>query len=236
MHLTLKGIPFDLENLDICKPRPDWFLALNPQGLVPVLVNGEDVVCDSSIVSEYIEEAFPNQLPFGKTPAERAQIRTFINYVDRSFIPPLYMLMAAATPDAREERIEKALASWRWIDMFLEHNGYAGDFLGDGIGLAEISVAPFFLRYEVVAYYQDFEVPDQPEYERVRRWHDQLLAHPIVQSTAESIPDLIKLYEDYTLGYFNGAVPPGKSISSSDLSVPLHQRALPEKAASVRLA
>ena len=60
------------------------------------------------------------------------------------------------------------------------------------------------------------------------------LGFPVVLKTAESIPDLIKLYEDYTIGFFNGAVPTGKERSSLDLAVPLADRPMPERAASVR--
>lgn len=234
IHLELKGVEFELVNLDICRPRPEEFLALNPSGQVPVLVNGDDVVSDSSIVSEYVEDAFPAPLPFGRTPVERAKVRTLVNYIDRSFIPALYILMASSTPEERAERIEKSLLTWQWINNFLEKSGYDGNYVGERFGLAEVSVAPFFLRYEVVSYYQDFEVPDLPDYQLVRQWRDRLLADPVVQSTAESVSDLIKMYEDYTIGYFNGAVPPGRERSSSDLSVPLAQRNLPPKAASVR--
>ncbi|MDJ0867927.1 MAG: hypothetical protein QNK03_17615 [Myxococcota bacterium] len=51
---------------------------------------------------------------------------------------------------------------------------------------------------------------------------------------SESVLDLIKLYEDYTLGYYNGAVPPGRARSSLDLAVPPASRPLPARASSVR--
>lgn len=75
LHLELLGLPYELDNLDICRPRPDWFLELNPAGQVPVLVRGEDVICDSSIISEYLQEVASEPLPFGATPAERAWLR-----------------------------------------------------------------------------------------------------------------------------------------------------------------
>ena len=54
LHLELLGLPYELQNLDICRPRPDGFLALNPTGQVPVVERGDDVVCDSSVVAEYL--------------------------------------------------------------------------------------------------------------------------------------------------------------------------------------
>ena len=224
LHLELIGLPYGLENLDICRPRPDWFLRLNPAGQVPVLVRGEDVVCDSSVISEYLQEVAPEPLPFGNTPAERARQRGFVKFVDARFVPALYLLMAARTPEERAQRIESAVDTFRWLDDFLAASPAPGDFVNEGFGVPEVAIGPFLLRYEVVAYYQDFELPKSEGLARVRAWRERILSHPAVRETAEPIPDLIKLYEDYTIGYYNGAVPPEKARSSLDLSDPLASR------------
>ncbi len=234
IHLELLGLPYTLDDLDICKPRPAWFLELNPTGQVPVVVRGEDVVYDSSVVSEYLQEIAPEPLPFGRDAAERARQRGFIKYVDSRFVPALYMLMAARTPEERSQRMTGALETFRWLDEFLGASESGTPFVNGEFGMPEIAIAPFMLRYEVVAYYQDFALPPSDEFARVSRWKDAMLSLPVVQKTAESIPDLIKLYEDYTIGSFNGAVPAGKQTSSLDLAIPLAERPMPEKAASVR--
>ena len=236
LHLELLGLRYELENLDICRPRPDWFLALNPAGQVPVLVRGDDIVCDSSIIAEYLQEVATAPLAFGATPAERARQRAFVKFVDGRFVPALYLLMAAQTPAERTQRIDGALATFRWIDGFLADSDGAGEFVNDAFGVPEVSIAPFLLRYEVVAYYQDFALPECDSLARVAGWRDRVLSVPAVRETAEPVPDLIKLYEDYTVGAYNGAIPPGKARSSLDLAVPLHARPVPPRAASVRTA
>lgn len=234
IHLQLKNIPFELVNLDICKPRPDWFLSLNTSGQVPVLAVDTEVTYDSSLISEYIEERFSHPLPFGGSPLERYKLRELIKYTDTKFIPALYMLMASQTEEERATRLEAALTTWRWLNSFLEQHTYEGGFLGASFGLGEISIAPFFLRYEVISYYHDFELPTGADYKYVKQWLSEILKAPVVRQTAETTNDLIKMYEDYTVGYFNGAIPPGKKISSSDLSIPLDNRPMPYKAAYLR--
>lgn len=231
IHLQLKNIPFELVNLDICKPRPDWFLSMNPSGQVPVLAVDTEVTRDSSLISEYIEERFSPPLPFGDSPAQRYKLRELIKYTDTKFIPALYILMASQTAEERATRMETALETWRWLNSFLEQHNYEGRFLSASFGLGEISIAPFFLRYEVISYYHDFELPTGADYACVNQWRSEILKAPIVRQTAETTTDLIKMYEDYTVGYFNGAVPPGKKISSSDLSLPMDNRPMPPKAA-----
>lgn len=227
IHLELLDIPFELVNLDICTPRPAWFLELNPAGQVPVLVYGDEVVADSPLVADFLQKVSDKPLPAGS-------IRSLVPYVGNEFIAGLYILMAAKTPEERKERIENALDTYRWLDRFLADHAEGDPWVGETFGFAEMMIAPFFLRYEVVRYYQAFDVPETAEFERVVRWRDAMLAHPVVQSTAESVSDLIKLYEDYTLGFFNGAVPTGRERSSCDLSIPLDARPLPPRAASVR--
>ncbi len=234
LHLDLLGLPYELENLDICAPRPDWFLELNPAGQVPVLVRGDDVVCDSSIVSEYLQEIAPEPLPFGRAPAERARQRGFVKFVDARFVPALYMLMAAQSPEDRETRRAGAWETFRWLDDFLAASEGEGAFVNDALGVPEVVIAPFLLRYEVVCYYQDLEMPGRDELPHFAAWRERILETPAVRATAESVPDLIKLYEDYTIGSYNGAVPPGKERSSLDLAVPLDTRPVPPRAASVR--
>lgn len=231
IHLALKGVPFTLENLDICAPRPEWFLALNPKGQVPTLVVDGQAIADSSAVSEFIEERFVPAVPFGRDAEAREAIRDMIRYVDANFVPRLYHLMAADDAASRQAREAAALETWRWLDDFLVGLGYQSGFLDGAFGMAEISVAPFFHRYQVVAYYQGFELPDSGSYARVQAWREAILAHPLVTATAEPIEDLIKMYEDYTLGFYNGAVPPGRDRSSLDLSVPMAERSLPAKLA-----
>lgn len=236
IHLELVGLPFELVNLDICAPRPAWFLALNSAGQVPVLVRGDDIVCDSPVIADYIQTIATNPLPAGRTPERQNAIRSLVDYAGKDFIAGLYMLLAARTADERAARVDAALETFRWLDAFLAEHGpddTAPPWLDGGFGVAEMMIAPFFLRYEVVRYYQEFEVPDAPGYHRVARWRDAMLEHPVVRSTAESVPDLIKLYEDYTLGFFNGAVPPDRDRSSLDLASPLADRPLPDRAASV---
>ena len=233
MHLARKGIEFELINLDICAPRPDWYLALNPEGQVPTLTVGDQVVSDSNIVSRFIEEHLPGpDLYFGDEQVQ-SHMDNLMEFVDKAFIPRLYHLMAATTQEERDNRIAKAGETFEWLDTWLEQ-AYEMGYPDHDIGIAEIVVAPFLLRYEVVSYYQDFDVSSFSSLSQFNAWRARLLAHPIVTETAESLEDLIKMYEDYTIGYYNGAVPPGKERSSSDDTIPFASRPLPPRATSVR--
>jgi maleylacetoacetate isomerase len=75
--LNLKGIAYEslFKNLrDGAHRRPEY-LALNPQGLIPTLVDDEVVIPQSIAIIEYLEEKHPSPPLLPKHPAGRAQVR-----------------------------------------------------------------------------------------------------------------------------------------------------------------
>lgn len=62
--------------------HPDDLLRLNPASEAPVLVEGDQVVCDSQAITDYLEEAHPEPRLLGKTQAERNETRRLVAWFD----------------------------------------------------------------------------------------------------------------------------------------------------------
>ncbi len=231
--LRLKGVEFGLTQLEIRGPLPDWFLQLNPQGQVPVLLHEGRPLNESSVIVEYLEDILPSPRIFPADPYQRALARILIDYCNQQFVPKMYRLLMNQERDKDGELTQQALETWRWVNDFLVRHNPEGTWFSDedGFGAADLSYAPFFMRYCLNSYYRYFEVPRDGHYDRVLRWRDALLAHPLVVETGMPEEHFIKLYYDYSLGYGNGEVPEGHTTSSFDLSVPLDQRPLPPRPA-----
>jgi len=77
--LCLKGLPWETVPVhlgpDRNEQRSPAFLALNPQGLLPVLVDGADVLTQSLAIIEYLEELHPAPALLPVRPADRAYVR-----------------------------------------------------------------------------------------------------------------------------------------------------------------
>ena len=61
LALWEKDITFEERHVDH-KNREhlsDWYLKLNPNGVVPTMTDGDDVIIDSSVILEYLEEVYP---------------------------------------------------------------------------------------------------------------------------------------------------------------------------------
>jgi len=226
MVLALKDVPFELTEIDITKPRPDWFLALNPVGQVPVIRHAGRVLNESSVINEYLEEVFPEPRVFPADPYRRAQSRILIDHLNAVFVPAMYALLMNQDSGRHGALVEKSLASWRWLDAFLTRHNPDGIWLWDDFGMADLSAAPFFQRWCLNEHFRRFVLPGEGT-ARVRRWSDACLAHPLVIGTGMPAEDFIKLYADYALGYGNGAVPAGKERSSFDFTWPLAERPVP---------
>jgi maleylpyruvate isomerase len=75
--LNLKGLPVDYVAVDLRTEQhlaPE-FKALNPQGLVPALVDGERVMIQSPAIIEWLEERHPSPALLPTDPEQRAHVR-----------------------------------------------------------------------------------------------------------------------------------------------------------------
>jgi maleylacetoacetate isomerase len=77
--LNYKGLAHECVAVDLraaaSAQRTPEFLALNPEGLVPVLVDGDQVIRQSLAIIEYLEETHPAPPLLPRAPVQRAQVR-----------------------------------------------------------------------------------------------------------------------------------------------------------------
>jgi len=93
VRLTLweKSIEFIDRPVDSKKREhlSDWYLKLNPNGVVPTLAHDGAVVIDSSVIMEYLEEVFPENPLVPKDPVERAHMRKWMRYFEEVPTPAI---------------------------------------------------------------------------------------------------------------------------------------------------
>jgi glutathione S-transferase len=80
-----KGLEFTERKLDLFSGdqlQPEY-LKINPNGVVPSLVDGTSVIVDSAVIIEYLDEVFPDPAALvPNDPVKRAAMRSFIRYTD----------------------------------------------------------------------------------------------------------------------------------------------------------
>jgi glutathione S-transferase len=104
--------PIDLEHLEQKSP---WYLALNPNGIVPTLQHGARVVWESNVITEYLDAVFPDPPLYPADPWERAQAKMWQAFeleMAKEFRPLLYhrLMGPAKRAMSRDEALAQARA------------------------------------------------------------------------------------------------------------------------------
>lgn len=179
--LKEKGLDFSLKVEKVWDRRPE-FLALNPAGTVPVLVeeNGE-VIADSSAICEFLEEVYPTRPLIGGIPVERAEIRRLLAWFDNKFASEvtsnilgekvLKRFLGRGEPDAAAIR-----AGLRNVHTHLDYIGWLAErrtwLAGDDFSLADIAAAA---HLSCLDYLDD--VP-WDQHEGAREWYARIKSRP----------------------------------------------------------
>jgi len=85
MVLAEKRLPFELRVEKVWLRRPEY-LELNPAATVPTLVEDNGlVVPDSTVICEYLDEAYPDASLIGRSLGERVEVRRLVCWFETKF-------------------------------------------------------------------------------------------------------------------------------------------------------
>ncbi|MCR9149060.1 MAG: glutathione S-transferase family protein [Rhodobacteraceae bacterium] len=199
--------------VDITKPRDPALLAkTRGTTALPVLETPDGrIVKESLVILRYLDEVLDGPMLRRRDPAEHA-VESMLIAREGPFTTAGYLFVMNRDRARRDDHAAKLLSLYRDIDAFLCEHAPRGPFLFDGFGLAEAVFTPVFKRFWFLDYYEGFDLPDGPDYRRVRAWQEACMAHEATgQVTREEI---VKLYYDYALGAGNGALVAGRAVSS----------------------
>lgn len=156
------------------------FLRMNPYGKVPVLVDDECIVYDSTIINEYLEDEYPLPRLMPEDSAGRAQVRLLEDYCDNSFIPPTTTLLAQLRkPEAERDqaRVEQAREELRRCLSYLREKLDGRQFLvGSDFTIADAAFAPRMIVLGRLGF--EFE----PALAPVQAWVERIRARPSVKA------------------------------------------------------
>jgi glutathione S-transferase len=128
--------------------RAPEFLKLNPYGKVPVLIDEDIVIYDSTIINEYLDEEYPNPRLMPEDSAGRARVRLLEDFADNSFTPPAGMILTELHKPEGErdtEKIRKYQSEIARILGRLEANLEGKEYLTGDFSLADVAFVPRIL-------------------------------------------------------------------------------------------
>ena len=89
-HIVLEwvGAAYDTVKLDIADTKSPEFLALNPNGAVPLLVDGDFVLSQNGAILYYVAERYPNARLLGDgSSRSRAEVMRWLSFLNSDLHP-----------------------------------------------------------------------------------------------------------------------------------------------------
>lgn len=179
--LNLKELAYEIDPITPFY-GDDRFERISPLRRIPVLVDDDLTLCDSSVICAYLDEAYPQRPLLPADARDRARARWLEEFADTRlgdvFIWGLFYQKVVHPivwkQPGDQARIEKSLASDIPAAMdYLESQLPADGFVFGDIGLADIAIASFFRN----GAYAGFE-PDPARWPKTAAFVARAFAHP----------------------------------------------------------
>lgn len=163
--LEEKALAYQVECVrpgDVWKKVPE-VLAKHPLGKVPWIEDGGHTVYDSTVINEYLNDAYPEPPLLASDPVRRARARALENYGDEGvlskFLPLIWMPWWSPEDQRDKESMEKGRVGLRdqvfpFLETQLEDDYLAGEF-----SLADVP----FMSVAMVLQVDGMSVDDFPD-------------------------------------------------------------------------
>jgi len=185
-----KGLAHDLVQVGwnrqtAYEPHHPDVVAINPKRQVPILVDGDVVVYDSTLIFEYLEERAPQPALYPLDRAERARCRQQEAAADEIWFPHVWKLIEARVygTSSDEAAVESAISGledlYRGFDRALVgRDYYCGTFTVADIGT-------FIMAYAAGT----LGAPIPESLTRMREWSQRVVARPAVRRVIDDMAE-----------------------------------------------
>ena len=165
LAIAYKGL--EVEPVEVDPDDRSPLVELSGQKLVPVLVDGDEVISDSTRIMHHLERRFPDPPLFPADPAARAEVEVFLDWFNRAWKrEPNLIAEAIERGEGDGEDVERWSARLqRRLELF-EGLLSGREHLFGAFGAADCAAWPF-LRYAVAIEPDDDEVFHRVLHERM---------------------------------------------------------------------
>jgi glutathione S-transferase len=201
--LELKGLDYAIDPIAPFVGN-EAFSRLSPLRRVPVLIDGDFVLNDSSVICQYLEDRYPAPALYPADIAQRAKARWLEEFADTRLadvlIWRLFHQLAIRRHVFGEQTDDTVVQKARDDDIpsaldYLETQLPADGFIFGELSIADISIACYFRTASFVRYAVDAErwprvaalvqrVQDLAPFQKLARMEDCMLRLPLAQQRA----------------------------------------------------
>jgi glutathione S-transferase len=182
-----KGIPFTRRDVDL-SAKPAWFTAISPLGKVPLLMVGEEVLFESSVIVEYIEDVTGTPLHPADT-LTRARHRAWMEF-GSSLLADIWVVETTPDKAVLTQKLSTLRTKFQRLEAAL---GPGPHFAGEPFSVVDAVFAPVFRYFDVFDQITDFGTfAGLP---KVTAWRRALSARPtVIAAVRPDYPDLLHAF------------------------------------------
>jgi glutathione S-transferase len=171
--LLEKDIPHERTYIDLAD-KPGWFRQISPLGKVPLLKVDEEVLFESAVICEYLNEITPGSLHPADA-LQKAKHRSWIEF-GSSILNTIAGFYNAPDQESFEQKRDELTSKFLWIEQYLSDDGY---FAGATFSLVDSVYGPIFRYFDVLDTIDEFGVfADTP---KVKNWRKLLQSRMSIQ-------------------------------------------------------
>ena len=156
------------------------YTAMNPNGLVPTIKDGDFVLWESNSIMRYLNAKYGNGKLLPASPEGMANANRWMDWQLSAFNPiivPLFFATVRTAPEKRDPQaiqaaLDKTVKAWQTVDDQLAKHRFLG---GDEFSLGDIPLGVWAYRW--------FNLPiERPKQANLERWYDSLKQHEPYQT------------------------------------------------------
>ena len=160
------------------KNREAEYLAMNPNGRVPTLVDGDFVLWESNSIMRYFVLAYrPQSSLYPQAPRVRASVDRWLDWTLSTLQPvdrPVFWALVRTPVEERDrgaiqKNADAEAAQWHVVDSYLATRRFIS---GDEFTLADITLGAYARRWFGV------EGITKPTFSHIERWFAELSTRP----------------------------------------------------------
>lgn len=175
-----KGIPLDIVMVPFTQtegysPKHPEVVRINPKKQVPVLINGDLELFDSTQILEYLEDLKPQPALWPAGIAARARARQMEHMSDEVYFPHIIRLMGLQH-SLDDPQAVAAIDGARAFYTRLENLLQGREFVMESFSFADIAL------YMAILFGERLGAPLTPATPLLLAWRDRMSARPSVQS------------------------------------------------------
>jgi len=178
LDFELIMVPFEMKTL--YQPKHPEVLRINPKQQVPVLIDGDLEIFDSTQIFEYLETIRPDPPLWPAEPRARARARLLEHKSDEVYFPSVIRLMGLQGRLDDPAAVTACASAAAFYDS-LEHDLGDKEWLAGAYTYADIA---FFMAQ---LFGERMGAPLTTAHPRLQRWRDRMVARPVVRRVASAM-------------------------------------------------